>query len=355
VTDTYLFSPLTLRGVTFRNRIGVSPMCQYSAENGFVNDWHFVHLGSRAVGGAGLVIMEATGVTPEGRISPACTGIWDDAHIAPLKRITDFIKAHGAVPGIQIAHAGRKASTGVSWQGGGRLLPGQGGWEVLAPSAIPFQPDHPLPKEMNAGDIEQLITDFVTAAKRAVAAGFQVIELHGAHGYLLHEFFSSLSNKRSDAFGGTRENRARLTLDIAAKIRAAIPDNAVLGARLSCVDWIEGGIAIEDSIWLASELKKKGVDFIDCSSGFVVPGAKIPFGPGYQAGFAKQVRTGADISTAAVGFITEAKQADAIIRDGSADIVLLARAMLRDPYWPIHAAKELGIKADVPNQYLRGY
>jgi 2,4-dienoyl-CoA reductase-like NADH-dependent reductase (Old Yellow Enzyme family) len=353
--QTHLFSPLNIRGLTLRNRVGVSPMCQYSAEDGFVNDWHFAHLGSRAVGGAGLVMMEATNVSPEGRITPACTGLWKDAHIEPLRRITDFIKKQGAVAGIQLGHAGRKASMQKPWDGGKRLGKNEGGWETIAPSALPFSPDLEPPKEMSVADIQKFIADFVSAAERAVKAGFQIIELHGAHGYLLHEFLSPISNKRSDSYGGALENRCRLALEIAEQIRKTIPQEIVLGARLSCVDWLEGGITIDDSVYLSRELKKRGVDFIDCSSGFISAEAKSPFAPGFQVPFAREIREKTGILTCAVGLITEAEQADGIIRGGSADMVFLARAMLRDPYWAIHAARQLNQKADIPAQYLRGY
>jgi 2,4-dienoyl-CoA reductase-like NADH-dependent reductase (Old Yellow Enzyme family) len=351
----HLFSPLKIRDLTLRNRVGVSPMCQYSSEDGFVNDWHFAHLGSRAVGGAALVMMEATGVAPEGRITPACTGLWKDAHIEPLRRLTDFIKKQGAAAGIQLAHAGRKASMQKPSDGGQRLGKDAGGWETIAPSALSFSADLELPKEMSAADIQKLAADFVGAARRAVSAGFQVIEIHGAHGYLLHEFFSPVSNKRSDSYGGSRENRCRLILEIAEKIRAAVPAEIVLGARLSCVDWLEGGITIDDSVYLSAGLKKRGVDFIDCSSGFLTAAAMPPFAPGFQVPFAKEIREKTGVLTCAVGLITEAQQADDIIRSCAADMVFLARAMLRDPYWAVHAAQKLGHKADLPWQYLRAY
>jgi 2,4-dienoyl-CoA reductase-like NADH-dependent reductase (Old Yellow Enzyme family) len=350
-----LFTPLTLRGVTFRNRIGVSPMCQYSAVDGMVNDWHLTHLGARAAGGAGLVIMEATGVVPEGRITPGCTGIWSDAHAAAMKRITDFIASQGAVAGIQIAHAGRKAACDLPWRGGNPLALADGGWQTVAPSALPFQDGHPVPKEMTVDDIRRTQDAFVAAARRAVGAGFKFIELHGAHGYLMHEFFSPLSNRRTDAYGGNFENRARFILETARAVRAEIPADVVLAARLSCSDWTEGGVTIDDSVALASALSQAGVDMIDCSSGGNVADAKIPVGPGYQVPFAAQIRRDAGVATAAVGMIAEARQADEIIRKGEADMALLARAFLRDPYWAVHAAIELGAEADIPPQYLRGY
>lgn len=354
-SQTALFSPLTLRGVTLRNRIGVSPMCQYSAVDGFVNDWHLVHLGARAAGGAGLVIMEATGVLPEGRITPACAGIWSDAHAEAMKPVVSFIDAQGAVAGIQIAHAGRKASSALPWNGGAPLSVANGGWQTAAPSALAFQEGHPVPRAMSKDDIKRTIDAFVAAARRAIHAGFRVIELHGAHGYLMHEFLSPLSNHRDDEYGGSRDNRFRFALEVARAVRAEIPAQTVLAVRLSCSDWTEGGITAEDSVALSAELKKAGVDFVDCSTGGNVADAKIPVGPGYQVPFAEAVRLGAEIPVAAVGMISEAKQAEAIIRDGQADIVLLARAFLRDPYWAVHAAIELGAEADIPPQYLRGY
>ena len=350
-----LFTPLTLRSLTVRNRIGVSPMCQYSSRDGFATDWHLVHLGSRAVGGAGLIIMEMTDVQPEGRISPGCNGIWSDAQVEPLKRITAFVKEQGAAIGIQIAHAGRKASMQRPWEGGKRLLPDNGGWIPSAPSPIPFLPEHAPPHEMTRDDIDRVADAFVAGARRAAAAGFQVIELHGAHGYLLHEFMSPLSNKRTDDYGGSEENRFRLTLRIAREIRSAVPKDIVLGARLSCTDWVEGGLTIADTTRLSAQLKKEGVDFIDCSSGFVTSDAKVPFAPGFQVPFAKEIRAKAGIATAAVGMITEAAMANDIVAKGEADLVLLAREMLRDPYWPTHAALELGAELPLPPQYLRGY
>jgi 2,4-dienoyl-CoA reductase-like NADH-dependent reductase (Old Yellow Enzyme family) len=352
----HLFSPLTIRTLTIRNRVGVSPMCQYSSIDGFANDWHLQHIGSRASGGAGLIIMEATGVLPEGRITPACHGLWKEAHIDKLKHITDFSKEQGAAIGIQIGHAGRKASMAKPWEGGARLSAAEGGWKTWAPSAIPFAVDHEAPHEMTVDDIKKLLDAFVASAKLAVRAGFQIIELHGAHGYLLHEFMSPISNKRTDNYGGSEENRFRLFIEAAKAVKSAIPSDIILGARLSCIDWAEGGLKIADTVRLSAALKKEGVDFIDCSSGFVLPDEKIPFAPGFQVPFAEEIRKGANIVTAAVGGISEAQQADAIIREGKADMVFMARAMLRDPYWPVHAAQELGVEAGlVPPQYLRGY
>ena len=347
-----LFSPLSLRGVTLRNRIGVSPMCQYTAADGMVNDWHLVHLGARAAGGAGLVIMEATGVVPEGRITPGCTGIWSDAHAEAMKPIVNFIESQGAVAGIQIAHAGRKASCDLPWRGGAPLpTDNPQAWQTVAPSAIAFQDGHPVPRAMTVDDIKRTVDAFVAAARRAKAAGFRVIELHGAHGYLMHEFLSPLSNQRADEYGGSRENRFRFMLDTARAVRAEIGNDIVLAARLSCSDWAEGGVTIDDSVALSAALKNTGVDIIDCSSGGNIHDAKIPVGPGYQVPFAADIRAQAQIPTAAVGMITEARQADDIIQSGKADVVLLARALLRDPYWPVHAALELGADADIPPQY----
>lgn len=352
----HLFSPITFRNLTLRNRIGVSPMCQYSATDGFATDWHLVHLGARAAGGAGLVIMEATAVLPEGRITPGCTGLWDDAQIPQLTRIADFIKSQGAAAGIQLAHAGRKASCDLPWKGGRPLGADQGGWQTVAPSAISFSKDYPVPRAMTLEDIQQFKDAFIAAVLRAVKAGFQVIELHGAHGYLLNSFLSPLSNKREDAYGGSFENRCRLMLEIAEAARAAVPVDIVLAARLSCTDWVDGGWTGDDSAALSKKLKEKGIDFIDCSTGAIVADANIPAAPGFQVPFATQIREEAGIRTAAVGLITEAKQADDIVTQGKADMVFLARAFLRDAYWPVHAAQELGVDADaVPLQYLRGY
>lgn len=350
-----LFDPLTLRGLTLRNRIGVSPMCQYSAIDGFANDWHLTHLGARAIGGAGMIVMEATGVTPEGRITPGCHGIWKDEHIEFLTRITGFIREQGAAPAIQLAHAGRKASSDLPWRGGKPLKTGEGAWETLAPSAIPFSKDAPAPKAMTAEDIKRVIESFAAAAQRAVKAGFQAIELHGAHGYLLHEFISPLSNRRDDNYGGSEENRFRLITEVLDAVRAVVPADMPVGARLSCSDWTAGGLTIDDSLRLSKQLKEHGADFIDCSSGGNVPDAKIPQGPGYQVPFSKELRAKAGIATAAVGLITEAKQANDIIAKGEADMVFLARAFLRDPFWALHAAQALGVEAKAPLQYLRAF
>lgn len=348
-----LFERLKLRGIEFRNRIWVSPMCQYSSADGMPNDWHLVHLGSRAVGGAGLVIMEATAVSPEGRISPSDAGIWSDAHAESYKRITEFIKSQGAIAGIQIAHAGRKASTAEPWNGGKIVDEGYGGWETVAPSAIRFADDYPLPREMNSEDIEKATNDFVAAAKRAVEAGFEVIEIHAAHGYLLHEFLSPLSNKRADEYGGSLENRMRFPLEVSRKVREAIPENLPIFVRISATDWTENGWDLEQSIEFCRKLKEIGIDLIDVSTGGNMPNAKIPVAPGYQVPFAAEIRKKVEIAMAAVGMITEPKQAEEILLKGEADAVLLAREFLRDPYFPFRAARELGGEVDVPKQYGR--
>lgn len=352
----HLFQPLTVRSVTLRNRIGVSPMCQYSAADGVANDWHYVHLGSRAVGGAGLVIVEATGVAPEGRITPGCLGLWNENQIEPLARIAKFVKSHGAVAAIQIAHAGRKASAALPWNGGAHLSEPQGGWPTIAPSAIAFGGDlTKVPRAMTEADIARVQNDFVAAAKRALAAGFEWLELHAAHGYLFNEFLSPLANQRTDKYGGGFENRIRFLLDTTRAVRKVWPDHLPLAARVSAIDWKEGGWDLEQSIALAKQLKAEGVDLMDCSSGGVVPDAKITVVPGYQVPFAEKIRHEADILTAAVGFITEPEQADDIIRHGQADVVLLARQFLRDPYWPAHAARTLGHKLTAPPQYARAW
>jgi 2,4-dienoyl-CoA reductase-like NADH-dependent reductase (Old Yellow Enzyme family) len=356
ISAPHLFSPLTVRSVTLCNRIGLSPMCQYSADDGVANDWHFVHLGSRAVGGAGLVIVEATGVAPEGRITPGCMGLWGEKHIEPLARIAKFVKQHGAVAGIQIAHAGRKASAALPWNGGAHLSEAQGGWETIAPSAIAFGGElTKVPRAMTEADILRVQNDFAATANRALTAGFNFLELHAAHGYLFNEFLSPLTNHRTDKYGGSFENRTRLLLDTTRAVRKVWPDKLPLAVRISAVDWMPGGWQIEDSIALAKLLKAEGVDLMDCSSGGVVPDAKITVAPGYQVPFAEKIRHGANIATAAVGFITEPKQADDIVREGKADVVLLAREFLRDAYWPVHAAKAIGYKLSPPNQYSRAW
>lgn len=348
-----LFSPLELRSITLPNRIGVSPMCQYSSADGFATDWHLVHLGSRAVGGAGLVMLEASAVTPEGRITPSDLGIWKDEHIRKLECIATFLQSQGARAGIQLAHAGRKASMAAPWQGE-RLVPhGEGGWTPVAPSAIAFSEKYATPQELDEAGIAGVVEAFEAAALRAHRAGFDVVEIHAAHGYLLHEFLSPLSNKRTDKYGGSLENRARLLLEVAEAVRGAWPQELPLFVRISATDWVEGGWSIEESVEVARWLKERGVDLIDCSSGGNVPAAKIPVGPGYQVQFATRIKREAGIATAAVGLITEAAQADAIIADGEADLVLLAREMLRDPYFAVHAAAALGETASWPEQYLR--
>ena len=350
---TTLFQPLKLRDVEFKHRIFVSPMCQYSSEDGMPTDWHLVHLGSRAVGGAAMVMVEATGVSPQARISPWDSGIWSDAHANAFKRITTFIREHGSVPGMQLAHAGRKASTDKPWRGGG-VIPADAplGWVPEAPSAIPFR-DEPPPHALEAREIEQIIDDFVAAARRCNDAGFDVIELHAAHGYLLHEFLSPLSNTRTDEYGGSLENRMRLTLRIATEVRRVWPAGKPLLVRISATDWAEGGWDLASSIELCKRLRDVGVDMIDCSSGGLVAHAKIEIGPGYQVPFAEAIRRDANIPTIAVGLITDPQQAEEIVASGRADAVMLARAMLRDPYWPLHAAKALGVDVQWPSQYQR--
>lgn len=344
-----LFSPFKLRDVTFRNRIAVSPMCQYISVDGFANDWHLVHLGSRAVGGAALVVVEASAVEARGRITPDDNGIYKDEHIPMLRRITEFMEQYGAVPGIQIAHAGRKASTKNPWKGGSRhekkfLTDEEGGWEIVAPSAVPFSPDGRVPHELTISEIKDIQKKFVDAAKRAVQAGFRFLEVHSAHGYLLHSFYSPLSNFRTDEYGGSFENRIRFLLETVDAVRAVWPAEYPLAVRISASDWVEGGWTVDDSARLAVELKKLGVDIIDCSSTGIRAGDHYNYGPGWQVGLAEKVRTDAQIPTAAVGLITEPAQADEIIRSQKADMVFLAREMMRDPYWPFHAANDLGVK-----------
>ena len=352
-----LFDPLSLRSITLPNRIAVSPMCEYSSEDGFAGDWHLVHLGSRAVGGAALVLTEATAVEARGRISPRDLGLWKDAHVEPLARIVRFVESQGAVPGVQLAHAGRKASTAVPWEGGAGLGPEQGGWEPVAPSAVPFSDRTRMPRQMILEDIAQVVESFAAAARRARAAGFRVVELHFAHGYLVHEFLSPLSNRRQDAWGGGFEQRIRLALEITRAVRSGWPEALPLLARLSCTDWVEGGWTLDETVELARRLAAEGVDLVDCSSGGLVANARIDAVPGYQVPFARRIRREARVGTAAVGLISSPAQADAIVREGEADLVFLARAMLRDPYWPLHAAAELGHPEArrVPMQYLRAY
>ena len=349
-----LFSPLTLRGVTLRNRIAVSPMCQYTAEDGFADDWHLVHLGSRAVGGAGLILTEAAAVEARGRISPEDLGLWQDAHVEPLARINRFLEAHGAVPGVQLAHAGRKASTYRPWaKARGAVPETDGGWGVVGPTADAFSDTYPEPRALDEEGIRAVIQAFVDAAKRALNAGFKVVELHAAHGYLLHSFLSPLSNTRSDRYGGPFENRVRLLLETTEAVRAVWPETLPLFVRLSATDWREGGWSVDDSVAVAKLLRDRGVDLIDCSSGGAVPDVEIPVGPGYQVGLAEQVRRRTGVATGAVGLITDAAQADALLRAGQADLVFLGRVLLRDPYWPLHAAAELKTGALWPPQYER--
>lgn len=353
---SHLFSPLFLRGVTLRNRIGVSPMCQYSSENGFAHDWHLVHLGQFAVGGAALVFTEATAVVAEGRISPSDLGIWHDDHIPMLQRITHFIEAQGAVPGIQLAHAGRKSSTKRPWDGTGLVAPENGGWvNVMAPSAVAFSESYPQPVALTIGGIAHVIDAFRDATVRALTAGFRVIELHAAHGYLVHEFLSPLSNHRTDSYGGSLENRARFCLEIVAAVRAVMPDSAPLVVRISATDWAEGGWNAEESVQLCAWLKDAGVDLIDVSTGGLASGVRIPVGPGYQVPFSRQIREGAEMPTSTVGLITNAQQAEEIVANGDADIVLLARELLRQPHWPLLAAHTLGSSFPWPVQYERAH
>jgi 2,4-dienoyl-CoA reductase-like NADH-dependent reductase (Old Yellow Enzyme family) len=349
-----LFDPLSIRSITFPNRVFVSPMCEYSSEDGFANDWHLVHLGGRAVGGAGLVFTEATAVTPEGRISPQDLGIWKDEHVTMLARIARFIHAQGSIAGMQLAHAGRKASTFRPWDGSGKVNELDGGWRnVIAPSAIPFADKYPHPIEMTPNMIARAVSAFAAAAGRALKAGFRVIEIHAAHGYLLHEFLSPLSNQRTDEYGGSFENRTRLVLEVTAAVRKVWPAELPLFVRISATDWVDGGWDVDQSIALARVLKPLGVDFVDCSSGGNVARANIPIGPGYQVEFAERVRKEAAIPTGAVGLITTAAQAEEIVTSGRADAVLMARELLRDPYFPMRAAAELGQDITWPAQYLR--
>jgi 2,4-dienoyl-CoA reductase-like NADH-dependent reductase (Old Yellow Enzyme family) len=352
---SHLFEPLTLRDVTLRNRIMVSPMCQYSSEDGFANDWHLVHLGSRATGGAGLIFTEATAVTPEGRISAQDLGLWKDEHVDFLSRITRFVNGQGAAVGIQLAHAGRKASTARPWEGGAPILPGDGGWTPMGPSPLPFDAGYATPSEMSEGEITSVICSFREAASRSLAAGFEVVEIHGAHGYLLHEFLSPLSNKRTDRYGGSFKNRTRAIREVVSAVREVWPERLPLFLRISATDWLEGGWDVEQSIELARQVGALGVDLIDCSSGALAPGARMPIGPGYQTAFAERIRRESGVPTGAVGMITSPEQADHIVRTGQADAVLLARELLRDPYWSRRAAKELGQKIEPPAQYGRAW
>jgi 2,4-dienoyl-CoA reductase-like NADH-dependent reductase (Old Yellow Enzyme family) len=351
-----LFSTLKIRDVTLRNRIGVSPMCQYSSRDGFADDWHLVHLGAFATGGAGAVFTEATAVLANGRISPQDLGIWDDAHVEMLSRITDFVRRQGAVAGMQLAHAGRKASTRRPWEEGPSTVPAaEGGWpdDVWAPSAVPFSEAYPSPNALDEAGIRAVVVAYGDAAERALAAGFEILELHAAHGYLLHEFLSPLANVREDRYGGSFENRARLALKVVDEVRVRWPERLPLWVRVSATDWVEGGWDADQSVELARALREHGIDLVDVSSGGLHPGQRIPVGPGYQVRFAARIRREAGIATASVGLITDAKQADAILREGDADVVLLAREMLRQPHWPLLAAHALGQAGPWPLQYLR--
>ncbi len=348
----HLFSPLSLRSVTLRNRIAVSPMCMYSAEEGRANDWHLVHLGSRAVGGAGLVVFEATAVEARGRISPGDLGLWEDAQIEPLGRIARFVEAHGAVPALQLAHAGRKASVRAPWDGGAPIAPEAGGWTPIAPSPLPYADGHSIPLALDRDAIDAVVTAFAAAARRAAAAGFRALEVHCAHGYLLHQFLSPLSNRRDDLYGGSFENRTRLAREVIGAVRAAWPEPLPLLVRISATDWVAGGWDLDQSVELARALEPL-VDLVDVSSGGLAWNAHVPAGPGYQAGFAERIRREARIATGAVGVMVSPEQADHVVRSGQADLVLVAREMLRDPSFPLRAAKALGQEGPWPKQYLR--
>lgn len=349
--ESILFQPLRLREVELRNRIVVSPMCQYSSTDGFADDWHLVHLGGRGVGGAGLVFAEATAVTLEGRITPVDLGIWKDAHVEFLSRITRFVTQQGSVPGIQLAHAGRKASTTPPWEGG-RLIPiDKGGWTPLAPSSVPFHADSPNPQSLDEAGLQRIVGAFRDGAVRALNAGFQIVEIHAAHGYLLHEFLSPLSNRRNDGYGGSFENRIRFVREVVEAVREVWPERLPLFIRISATDWVDGGWDLQQSVELARRLIPLGIDVVDCSSGGLVPDARIPVGPGFQVPFAREIREKTGIKTASVGLITDPAQAEGILQRGDADLVLLARQFLREPYWPLRAARELGVQVDWPVQY----
>jgi len=350
---SHLFDPLPLRSLTLQNRIVVSPMCQYSSVDGFSNDWHFVHLGTRAVGGAALVMTEAAAVTADGRISPNDLGIYDDRHVDGLARCVRFIQSQKTLAGMQIAHAGRKASTARPWEGGGAVAREGGGWEPVGPGAEPFADNYPTPRAATAAEIAAIVDAFSAAARRALAAGFDIVELHAAHGYLIHEFLSPLVNTRTDAYGGSYDNRVRLCLEIVDAVRAAWPERLPMFVRISATDWKEGGWDLEQAVELARRLRARGVDLVDCSSAGAVHDQQIVLGPGYQVPFAERIRRDAGVMTGAVGLITTPEQADAIVSRGQADVVLLARELLRDPYWPLHAADALGHRTPWPPQYLR--
>lgn len=348
-----LFEPITFRKITLKNRIVVSPMCQYSSIDGFANEWHLVHLGSKAIGGSGLVFTEATAVSPEGRISPEDLGIWKDEHIKGLKDITAFIEKQGSVPGIQLAHAGRKASHKSPWNGGGPLINVDGGWIPFAPSSIPYKIGDPIPHEMTKEDILQLLKDFARAAKRAKAAGFKIIEIHAAHGYLINEFLSPLSNKRSDNYGVSFENRCRILMEIIDAVRSVWPETLPIFIRISATDWVEEGWKMKDSVLLAKTLKLKNIDLIDCSSGGNSPQQKIVTGPLYQVPFSESIKKEVNIKTGAVGMITTYEHAETILDHGKADLIFMARQLLREPNFPLHAAKKLGLNVPWPKQYER--
>ncbi len=348
-----LLSPLQIKDIRFKNRLVISPMCQYTAINGFAGDWHLVHYGSRAVGGAGLIILEATAVSPEGRITPGDLGLYDDQHMDKLRTIASFVQAHGSIAGIQLAHSGRKGSCTMPWEGGYQLREEAGGWQTVAPSAIQFNPDDSAPQELDEAGIGKIISDFREAALRAYQCGYEVVEIHAAHGYLLHEFLSPLSNHRTDRYGGSFENRILLLTDIVQAVQSVWPQRLPLFVRISATDWVEGGWNIEEAARLSTILKEAGVDLIDCSSGGLVPWARIPFAPGYQVAFSERIRRESGILTGAVGLITEANQAEEILSKEQADLILIARASLRDPYFALNAARALGEETEWPLQYLR--
>lgn len=349
----HLFTPLTLRSITLRNRLGISPMCQYSAVDGFANDWHLVHLGARAIGGAALVMVEATAVLPEGRISPGDLGLWSDAQVEPLARIARFMSAQGSVPAVQLAHAGRKASTAAPWDGHREVPVERGGWQTVAPSALRFDAGYPMPDALDEAGIDQVVQAFAEAARRSLQAGFQIVELHAAHGYLLHQFLSPISNRRTDRYGGSFENRTRLVVECVDAIRGEWPESLPLFVRLSATDWVEGGWSVDETVRLAALLREHGVDLIDCSSGGLSPLQQIPVGPGYQVPFAERVRAETGLKTAAVGLITTPQQADDLVREGRADLVFIARESLRNPHFPLDAANALDRDLDWPRQYAR--
>jgi 2,4-dienoyl-CoA reductase-like NADH-dependent reductase (Old Yellow Enzyme family) len=349
----HLLDPLKLRDLELSNRIVVSPMCEYSSRDGFADDWHLVHLGSRAVGGAGLVMTEAAAVTAVGRISPEDLGIWRDEHVEMLARIVRFVRSQGSAAGMQLAHAGRKGSTFRPWDGEGGVPPSQGGWEPVGPGEAPFAPGHPVPHALTEAGIGEVVASFRRAAERALAAGFDLVEIHAAHGYLIHQFLSPLVNERPDSYGGSFDNRVRLCLEVVDAVRAVWPERLPVFVRLSCADWVPGGWDIEQSVALARLMRARGVDLIDCSSGGAVPRAHVPVAPGYQVPFAERIRREAGVATGAVGLITTPTQAQAIIAAGQADCIIMARQFLREPYWPLHAAAELGRTIDWPAQYLR--